>query len=277
MLDDLGSQGEPPSHPELLDWLAVEFRESGWDVKHMVRLLVRSHAYRQSSMPRPELDAIDPGNRTFARQARYRLQAEMVRDNALSLAGLLSSEIGGRSVKPYQPDGYWDHLNFPKRTYEPDSGESQYRRGMYTHWQRSFLHPSLQAFDAPSREECVAERATSNTPQQALTLLNDPSYVEAARAFAYRIWKDGGDSDSERGYWALRQAVSRHPSDDETQILVELYRSHVSDFRDDERAARALIEVGFAPVPKDIDVAELAAWTSVARAVLSLHETMTRS
>ena len=277
VLDDLGSQGGSPSHPELLDWLAVEFRESGWDVKHMVRLLVRSQTYRQSSMPSAALAELDPANRLFARQARYRLQAEMVRDNALLLAGLLSPKVGGRSVKPYQPDGYWDHLNFPKRTYEADSGESQYRRGLYTHWQRSFLHPSLAAFDAPSREECVTERAVSNTPGQALTLLNDPSYVEAARVFAYRIWKRGGDTDSERARWALRQAVSRTPSDDETKVLVDLYQSHLRDFRADEAAALALIEVGLAPVPADVDVEELAAWTSVARAVLSLHETMTRS
>lgn len=277
VLDDLGSQGEPPTHPELLDWLAVELRESGWDVKHLVRMLVRSATYRQSSKGRPELVELDPRNRLFARQARFRLPAEMIRDNALSLAGLLSPKIGGRSVKPYQPEGYWEHLNFPKRTYEPDAGESQYRRGLYTHWQRSFLHPSLAAFDAPSREECVAERAVSNTPQQALTLLNDPSYVEAARVFAHRIWKEGGTSESERVRWALRRAVSRIPSEEEIEILVELYRSHLRDFRADEDAARALVEVGLAPVPEDVDGAELAAWTSVARAILSLHETMTRS
>lgn len=277
VLDDLGSQGGPPSHPELLDWLAVEFRESGWDVKHMVRILVRSSTYRQSSTPNPALIALDPENRLFARQTPARLDAEVVRDNALSLAGLLSPRIGGRSVKPYQPDGYWDHLNFPKRTYAADTGELQHRRGLYTHWQRSFLHPSLAAFDAPSREECVAERTVSNTPQQALTLLNDPSYVEAARAFAYRIWKEGGTTDAERVRWALRQAVSRKPSDAETGVLVELHRKHLDDFRADPDAASAFLGVGFTPVPADVEAPELAAWTSVARAILSLHETMTRS
>ena len=152
VLDDLGSQGGPPSHPDLLDWRAVEFRESDWDVKHLVKLLVTSATYRQSSMASPALVELDPANRLFARQARYRFDAEIIRDHALALSGLLSSKVGGRSVKPYQPAGYWDHLNFPKRTYEADEGDDQYRRGLYTHWQRSFLHPSLAAFDAPSRE-----------------------------------------------------------------------------------------------------------------------------
>jgi hypothetical protein len=277
VLDDLGSQGAPPTHPELLDWLAVEFRESGWDVKHMVRILVRSSTYRQSSTSTPEMMALDPANRFLARQARARLDAEAIRDNALALAGLLSPRIGGRSVKPYQPDGYWDHLNFPKRTYQADAGEKQYRRGIYTHWQRSFLHPSLAAFDAPSREECVAERAVSNTPQQALTLLNDPTYVEAARGFAYRIWKEGGTTDAERVRWALREAISRAPTDAEMAVLIELQKKHLDDFRADPGAARALLDVGLAPSPNDIETPELAAWTSVARAILSLHETMNRS
>ena len=167
-LDDLGAMGDPPVHPELLDWLAVEFVESGWNVKHMVRLLLVSRAYQQSSVASPELLERDPFNRLVARQSRWRLDAEMVRDNALSVSGLLSPEIGGKSVKPYQPAGYWEHLNFPKRKWKADDGMKLYRRGMYTWWQRSFLHPSLMAFDAPNREECTAERPRSNIPQQAL-------------------------------------------------------------------------------------------------------------
>ncbi len=181
VLDDIGSQGELPSHPELLDTLAVEFVESGWDMKHMIKLIVMSQTYRQSSLPRPELQKSDPYNRLLARQSRYRLDAEMIRDNALAVSGLLVHQVGGRSAKPYQPAGLLRHLNFPTREYQADVDENQYRRGVYTHWQRQFLHPAMQAFDAPAREECTAERPRSNTPLAALVLLNDPSYVEAAR------------------------------------------------------------------------------------------------
>src|SRR6185312_3547373 len=172
-------------------------------VKHLVRLLVTSGTYRQSSQTPPALKERDPFNRLHARQSRFRLDAEAVRDNALAVSGLLSTEIGGPSVKPYQPAGYWDALNFPTRTSHASQGEEQYRRGLYTHWQRSFLHPSLQAFDATTREECTAERSRSNIPQQALVLLNDPSYVEAARAFAARVLREGGNSPGDRVAWAF--------------------------------------------------------------------------
>ncbi len=182
-LDDFGGQGEPPTHPELLDNLAVEFYESGWDVKHMMKLIVMSRAYRQSSSASPELRARDPHNRLYARQSRFRLPAEMVRDNALAISGLLVTDYGGASVNPYQPAGYYRHLNFPERRYQADSDQRQWRRGIYVHWQRQFLHPMLKALDAPSREECTAQRPRSNTPLAALTLLNDPTFVEAARVF----------------------------------------------------------------------------------------------
>src|SRR5215471_8220384 len=210
-MDDFGMKGEPPVNLELLDWLACEFMDSGWDVKHMVRLIVTSQTYKQVSTASKELQTRDPYNRELARQSRWRLDAELVRDNALSIAGLLVLKIGGPSVKPYQPEGYWENLNFPPRTYEADTGESQYRRGLYTWWQRTFLHPSLVAFDAPSREECTAERNRSNIPQQALALLNDPTYVEAARAFAARILKEGGRDTGSRIQWAWRQALCRSP------------------------------------------------------------------
>src|SRR5690606_11777659 len=167
--------------------------------------------YRQSSAGRADLASRDPYNRLLARQSRWRLDAELVRDNALAVSGLLSREIGGPSVFPYQPPGYWVNLNFPKREWKNDSGDNQWRRGLYTWWQRSFLHPSLLAFDAPSREECVAERPRSNIPQQALVLLNDPTYVEAARVFATRILADGGDTDETRIRWGFRRATSRKP------------------------------------------------------------------
>src|SRR5579872_3346439 len=190
VLDDLGAQGEPPQNPALLDWLAREFVDSGWDTKHMIRTIVTSATYRQSSLATPELLAADPDNRELARQSTFRVDAELVRDNALAISGLLVAKIGGASVKPYQPEGYWENLNFPTRNYVADQNDGQYRRGLYTWWQRSFLHPSMVAFDAPSREECCADRNRSNIPQQALVLLNDPTYVETARVFAARIMGD---------------------------------------------------------------------------------------
>ncbi len=276
-LDDLGAMGEPPVHPALLDWLAVEFMESGWDVKHMVKLLVMSSTYRQSSVVTADLRERDPYNRLLARQSRWRLDAEMVRDNALAVSGLLSLRVGGPSVKPYQPDGYWMHLNFPKRTWTADEGERLYRRGLYTWWQRSFLHPSLMAFDAPSREECSAERPRSNIPQQALVLLNDPTYVEAARVFAYGALREGGETARDRIRWAMRRAVSRSPVPEEIAVLADLYEEHRAQYEADPRAAVELLAVGEAAVPDGIAPAELAAWTSVARAILNLHETVTRN
>ena len=175
-LDDFGSQGAVPTHPQLLDWLAVEFMDSGWNIKHMVRLIVTSRTYHLSSRPTLELQRADVENKLLARQNRYRLDAEMIRDNALAISGLLSKKIGGPSVRPYQPAGYYKHLNFPRRTYVASTGEDQYRRTLYTHWQRTFLHPSLRAFDAPSREECTVSRPRSNTSLQSLVLLNDPIY-----------------------------------------------------------------------------------------------------
>jgi hypothetical protein len=276
-LDDLGSQGEWPVYPELLDWLACEFRDHHWDVKHLVRTIVTSRTYRQVSTAPKELQARDPFNRELARQSRFRLDAELVRDNTLSIAGLLVPKIGGPSVRPYQPDDYWENLNFPPRTYVADTGESQYRRGLYTWWQRTFHHPSLLAFDAPSREECIAERNRSNIPQQALVLMNDPTYVEAARAFAARILAEGGSDTPARLTWAWRQALARAPREDEVQTVTKLLEKHQAHYTQDAQAATALLKVGFAPAPATMNPAELAAWTSVARVILNLHETITRS
>ena len=276
VLDDLGAQGEPPIHPELLDWLAVEFMESGWNIKHMVKLMVTSTTYRQSSKPTAVLDEKDAYNRLLARQSRWRLDAEVVRDNALLLSGLLVPKIGGPSVRPYQPTGYYANLNFPKRVYAHDTGENQYRRGLYTHWQRTFLHPSMMAFDAPSRQECTAERATSNTPMQALTLLNDPTYVEAARVFAARIIQEGGESIAERINWAYQSALSRMPEPKELEVMINLYEKHQAEYTVNLDAANALIVMGEAPLTEGVEPDELAAWTSVARVILNLHETITR-
>lgn len=276
-LDDLGTQGEWPTNPELLDHLACEFMDSGWDVKHMVRQIVTSTTYLQASTAPPELIARDPDNRLLARQSRFRLDAELVRDNALAISGLLEPTIGGPSVKPYQPDGYWEYLNFPERTYAADHGPAQYRRGIYTWWQRTFAHPSLLAFDAPSREECCAERPRSNIPQQALVLLNDPTYVEAARSFAARILEAGGDDDNARIEWAWRQALGRLPREEERTIAAALVAKHRAEIAADRESAESLLGVGQAPVADGVDHVELAAWTSVARLILNLHETITRN
>jgi hypothetical protein len=276
-LEDFGSQGEPPTHPELLDWLAVEFQESGWNVKHVLKLMLMSQAYRQSSIPSREAIARDPNNDLFSRQNRYRIEAEFVRDNALSVSGLLVPKIGGPSVKPYQPAGYWQYLNFPKREWENDKGENQYRRGLYTYWQRTFLHPSLAALDAPSREECTVERARSNTPQQALVLLNDPTYVEAARALAGRILNEAGKTTPERLEFAYRTVLLRSPRPEEVDVLAALVEKHQREFAADKPAAEQLLKVGDSSAPAAYDPAELAAWTSGSRVLLNLHETITRN
>ncbi|WP_425397227.1 PSD1 and planctomycete cytochrome C domain-containing protein [Aeoliella sp.] len=274
---DLGGQGQPPTHPELLDWLAVEFRDSGWDIKRLVRQMVTSDTYRRSSAADAELVAADPTNRWFARQNRWRLDAEFVRDTALSISGLLDdSRIGGLSVKPYQPEGYWQHLNFPTRRWIQSNGDDLYRRSLYTFWCRTFLHPSLQAFDAPSREECTARRAKSNIPQQALVLLNDPIYVEAAKVFAVNTSEQPG-SKSEKIAWAVQQATSRAALDEEVALLAELFDEQLKVFQAHPDRAKQLLAVGAAPSPETIDPAELAAWTQVTRALMAMYETTSRN
>ncbi len=276
VLDDFGTQGETPPNQALLDWLACEFRDSGWDIKHMVRLMVMSDTYRQTSRASREELARDPDNRDLARQGRWRIDAELVRDNALSIAGLLDLTVGGPSVKPYQPDGYWENLNFPQRTYLASWGSDQFRRGLYTWWQRSFVHPSMLAFDAPTREECAAERSRSNIPQQALVLLNDPTYVEAGRAFALRtVTEARGNADS-RIAWMWRQALGRSPDAGEVATLRALLEKHRGEYRASPADAAAYLKVGATQLPAGVDPAELAAWTNVARAILNLHETITR-
>jgi hypothetical protein len=195
---------------------------------------------------------------------------------ALAASGLLTEKVGGRSVKPYQPPGYLAPLNFPRREWSSDVGEELYRRGLYTHWQRTFLHPALVAFDAPTREECTANRTVSNTPMQALVLLNDPVFVEAARAFAERIVRQGGAGFESRLRFAYQTAVSREPSPRETGILRQLYHSRRARYSTDRTAAERLVSVGEAPTPRDVDAVEMAAWTSVARAILNMHEMITR-
>lgn len=277
VLDDLGAQGEPPVNPALLDWLACEFMDSGWDMQHMIRVIVSSATYQQVSTSTKQLTAADPYNRECARQSPFRLDAELVRDNALTISGLLVPKIGGPSVKPYQPAKYWENLNFPTREWQNDSGEGLYRRGLYTWWQRSFTHPSMLAFDAPSREECVAERNRSNIPQQALVLLNDPTYVEAARVFAARMLTECSGDASQRITWAVQQALQRKPSAEELKTLSALFTQQLADYQKEPAAAAALLKTGAAPVAPSLNASELAAWTHVARVLLNLHETITRS
>jgi hypothetical protein len=238
--------------------------------------MVTSATYRQSSAETPAVRERDPLNKLFARQARARLDAEFIRDTALAVSGLLNRDIGGRSVKPYQPAGYWAALNFPVREWQNDSGEKVYRRGMYTHWQRSFPHPAMVAFDAPSREECTCERPKSNIPQQALVLLNDPEFVEAARVFAAKTLADGGNNDASRAAWAFERATGRKPKGAEAAVLGEVLEKHRKEFADKPDEAKKLLAVGNAPLPKDVAPDELAAWTSVCRVILNLHEAITR-
>ncbi|MSR56438.1 MAG: DUF1553 domain-containing protein [Planctomycetaceae bacterium] len=274
--DDLGSQGEWPTHPELLDWLARRLIDSGWSVKHIIRLMVTSETYRQESTASHEARERDPENRWLSHQSRFRLDAELVRDNALAVSGLLAPRIGGMSVRPYQPDGYWDILNKPPRVWTISPGDDLYRRGLYTHWQRQYLHPMLLAFDAPSREECAADRPRSNTPMQALALLNDPTFVEAARVLAERAVRDGGITPDERIGWLYRQALSRAPQPAEAAVLETLLQRHLANYRADPASAADLLTVGRSPMPANCDVVELAAWTNLARVILNLHDTIMR-
>lgn len=277
VVDDLGAQGEPPSHPELLDWIASDFRDSGWDFKHLLKTIVMSATYRQSSSLRPELKDIDPNNRLLASQNPRRLDAEFVRDNALFVAGQLNlTEIGGPSVKPYQPAGYYANLQFPNRDYAADNDDRQWRRGLYMHWQRTFLHPMLANFDAPNRDECTANRNVSNTPQQALTLLNDPTFVEAARVFAANLLVSPAKSDDARIDLAMRRAVARSPKAKELASLKQFLAEQRAHYRANAEEADKLLKVGLAPQAPLADRTELAAWTSLCRVVLNLQETITR-
>jgi hypothetical protein len=278
--EDFGSQGEAPSHPKLLDWLAREFIESGWDVKAMQRLIVTSATYRQSSRATPELIQRDPANRLLARGPRYRLKAEIVRDNALAISGLLNPEMGGPGVNPYQPPGLWKEVAYgdvySAQEFEQGHGPDLYRRSMYTFWKRTATQPALATFDAPNREKCIARRERTNTPLQALVLLNDPTYVEAARALAARVLGQAGRDPGARIDLAWRLATAREPSPERRQVLRDLAEEQLAHYRQDEDAARKLLAVGESPLAGDLDPAELAAWTTVASTILNLDEVISK-
>ncbi|HEX5472594.1 MAG TPA: PSD1 and planctomycete cytochrome C domain-containing protein [Lacipirellulaceae bacterium] len=277
ILIDMGSRGEVPPNQPLLDWLSMEFMDHNWDMKHMIRLMVTSSAYRQSSLPRPDVDAIDPDNRLVARQSRFRLEAEQIRDNALAVSGLLVNKLGGDIVRPYQPARYYAPLDFPERDYVPSTGENQFRRAVYVHWQRQFLHPWLLAFDAPTREECTADRPVSSTPTAALVLLNDPSFLEAARALAAETLAKAPPDDAKRIEWAWRRVLDRKPKPAEAKVLKTLLEKHRQQYAADTKAADAVLSIGISRRPANVDPIELAAWTSVSRVLLNLNETITRN
>ena len=301
-LGDFGGQGMPPNHPELLDRLTLEFIESGWDIKAIIKTMALTRTYRLSSQPTEELLVADPNNELFARQSQHRLPAEMIRDSALWVSGLLVDQIGGESSRPYQPEGYYMHLNFPPRQYQPHTDLNQYRRGVYVHWQRQFLHPMLKAFDAPSREECTAKRAISNTPLAVLVTLNDPSFVEASRQFAQRVltetqgvsWNDdkrditrtdaredtkrddAKRDDRDKLDWAMRQLLSRAATDAEARLILGLLNENRKSFRENPSSATQRLSVGLSPRDPTLDLIEHAAWSEVCRLILNLHEAITR-
>lgn len=274
--EDFGSQGELPSHPELLDWLAVEYRRLRWDTKALLKEIVLSATYRQSARVTPEALAKDPRNRLLSRGPRFRLEAEMVRDQALALSGLLSRKMHGPSVYPPQPPGLWQAAFNGQRTWATSTGEDRYRRGLYTFWRRTVPYPSMATFDAPSRELCSVRRIRTNTPLQAFVTLNDPVYVEAAQAFARRIVREGGASSVDRARYALRLCLCRPPQDEQVEQLRQLFESENEHYRKSAEAALALATEPLGPLPQGMAPAELAAWTVVANVLLNLDSVLTK-
>ena len=272
--EDFGSQGEPPTHPELLDWLATEFMRTDWDVKRLLKTMVTSATYQQSSRVTPGLLARDPENRLLARAPRVRLAAEMIRDQALAASGLLIGEIGGPSVKPYQPKGLWQELT--GTDYEPDHGARLWRRSLYTFWKRTSPQPTMITFDAAGREACSVKRSRTSTPLQALALMNEVTFVEAARMLAERMMTSGGNSPEERISFAFRLATARAPKPGELAVVLSSLGEYRTRYEADAKAALALISTGEAPRDERLPVAELAAYTAVANLLLNLDETITR-
>jgi len=278
--EDFGLQGEPPSDPDLLDWLARTYVDSGWDTKSLVRRIVTSRAFRRAAHVRPELVARDPENRLLARGPRLRLDAEQIRDNALAVSGLLVPTIGGRGVKPYQPDNIWEPVGYVDsntRYYKRDSGAGLYRRSLYTFLKRTAPPPFMSNFDAPSREQFCARRERSNTPLQALQLMNDTQFVEAARALAARALAEASGDDRDRMAWMFRTVLARGPEPGEIDLLARALGDHRRRYAADAAAAAKLIAIGDSQPPSHLSPEELAAWTLVANTVLNLDETLTRN
>ena len=276
--EDFGSQGDAPVQRDVLDWLATEF-QSNWDVKALQRLIVTSATYRQSSHTSAELLEKDPENRLLARGPRFRLPAEMVRDNALAASGLLNRTIGGPSVFPYQPPGLWEELSrgetFTAQEYHESTGPDLYRRSMYTFWKRTVPPAALTTFDAPDREKCTSRRLITNTPLQALVLLNDPTYVEAARALAQRAILEAPGDASSRARFLFREATARRATPAELRVLLDLAQRELDHYKKDPAQAAKLISIG-ASKAGNVEAAELAAWTTVASTIFNLDETITK-
>jgi hypothetical protein len=275
--EDFGTQGMLPSHPALLDWLAVEFMEDGWNVKDLLKRIVTSATYRQSSRITPELLAKDPRNQLFSRGPRFRLEAEMVRDQALALSGLLSRQIGGPSVFPPQPPNLWQAAFNGQRTWSTSTGEDRYRRGLYTFWRRTVPYPSMATFDAPSRETCAVRRLRTNTPLQALVTLNDPVYVEAAQALARRIVREGGARAEDRARFALQLCLCRPANERQINRLVDLFEQQHTHFRHQPETAAQMATDPLGPAPAGSDVTQLAAWTVAANVLLNLDSVLTKN
>ncbi|MDG1890425.1 MAG: DUF1553 domain-containing protein [Verrucomicrobiota bacterium] len=280
-LEDFGSQGAWPSHPELLDWLAVDFVESGWDVKQLLRRIATSAVYQQSARSNPRMIARDPRNQLMARGPRMRLSAEMIRDNALAVSGLLEPVIGGPSVRPYQPEGLWTEVivaddSYSGGSYQQDHGRDLYRRGVYTWWKRTCPPPGLNTFDAPDREFCTIRRLPTNTPLQALVLMNDVTFVECARKLAERMMHEGGASEHDRCVFGFRWTTSRVPDPGELGILLQAFRQYRGSFASDNTLVQHLLATGESPFDPTLDGPELAAWTMVASMMLNLDESMHR-
>lgn len=275
--EDFGLQGEMPSHSELLDWLAVDFVKSDWDIKRAMKQIVTSSTYCQDSRFTPQSREADPENRLLSRGPRIRLQGEFIRDNALFVSGLLVEKVGGRSVKPYQPPGLWEECAMSGEKYVPDHGDKLYRRSMYTFWKRTVPHPAMLTFDAPSREKCTGYRARTNTPLQALVTLNDPQFVEAARVFAQRIVKNGGTQPAERIQFAYRHALGRPATEKEVAVMEKLLTLQQARFTADGKKAESLVRVGESPRDAAIPVADHAAWTIVASTLLNLDEFLVKN
>lgn len=278
--EDFGTMGQPPSHPDLLDWLAVEFRESGWDTKHMLRLMVMSTAYRQCSDTTSAKTEVDPGNRLLSHGPRYRMDAEMIRDQALAASGLLVRQLGGPSVKPYQPDGVWFAVGYTRSNtarYVQDHGENLYRRSVYTFWKRTAAPPSMEVFNAPAREFCSVRRERTNTPLQALTLMNDPQYLEAARELAARAIRACGESRSGRADHIGLRVLARRFDEEEQAIIGRSLEQFEKAYEADPAAAGELISLGESEPDGSIPVSELAAWTMVASQVLNFDEAINKN
>ena len=274
--ENFGSQGEKPPHQDVLDWLAVDFMESGWDVKEIVKTIVTSATYRQSSKTTPELIERDPENRLYARGPRFRLPAETIRDQALAISGLLNEELGGPSVKPYQPEGLWAELTFADNSYIRDDGDDLYRRSLYTFWRRTVAPPSMVTFDSADRETCAVREVRTNTPLQALNLMNDVTYVEASRKLGERMMNEGGETPAERIAYGFTLATARPPRSPESDVLHRAYSSFLDDFQTDPEAAEELLTEGESERDESLDVVELASYSSVASLILNLDETITK-